>query len=136
MPAAARSRRCKRIAARHGDRGCGRCKSGVRTRIDRRLVILWSSFGEAMKQQELDPLRREILDAVSTAEDREALEQVRVSTLGRKGRVTALMKTLGTLEAEARRAAGAALNLLKEEIETAIAAASERLHSKDLETRL
>jgi len=89
-----------------------------------------------MKEQELDPLRREILDAVSTAGDRDALEQVRVLTLGRKGRLTALMKTLGTLEHEARRVAGAALNRLKEDVEAAITAASERLHHQDMEARL
>jgi len=89
-----------------------------------------------MKEQELDPLRREILGAVETAESREALEEVRISALGRKGRLTALMKTLGTLEAEARRAAGAALNRLKADVEAAIAVASERLHHKDMEARL
>jgi len=89
-----------------------------------------------MKEQELDPLRREILDAVSSAENRDALEQVRVSALGRKGRVTQMMKTLGNLEAEARRAAGAALNRLKDEVEHAIAAAADKLLHKDLEHRL
>jgi phenylalanyl-tRNA synthetase alpha chain len=89
-----------------------------------------------MKEQELDPLRREIMGAVETAQSSEALEQVRVSALGRKGRLTALMKTLGTLEAEARRAAGAALNTLKADVEAAITKAAERLHLKDMETRL
>jgi len=89
-----------------------------------------------MKEQELDPLRKEILGAVENAESREALEEVRISALGRKGRLTALMKTLGTLEAEARRAAGAALNRLKADVEAAIAAAAERLHHKDMEARL
>jgi phenylalanyl-tRNA synthetase alpha chain len=88
-----------------------------------------------MKEQ-LDPLRREILDAVSSAESRDALEQVRVSALGRKGRVTQLMKTLGSLEAEARRAAGAALNLLKDEVEAAITMAAAKLLHVDLERRL
>jgi phenylalanyl-tRNA synthetase alpha chain len=89
-----------------------------------------------MKEQELDPLRKEILGAVETAESREALEEVRISALGRKGRLTTMMKTLGTLEAEARRAAGAALNRLKADVEAAIAAASERLRHKDMEARL
>ena len=89
-----------------------------------------------MKEQELDPLRREILDAVSSAESRDQLEQVRVAALGRKGRVTQLMKTLGTLEADARRAAGAALNRLKDEVETAVTAAADKLLHKDIERRL
>ncbi len=89
-----------------------------------------------MKENEIDPLRQEILDAVSAADSREALEQVRVSALGRKGRVTGLMKNLASLEAEARRAVGAALNRLKDEVETAISAATEKLHHRDIEQRL
>jgi phenylalanyl-tRNA synthetase alpha chain len=50
--------------------------------------------------------------------------------------VTQLMKTLGTLEADARRAAGAALNRLKDEVETAITAAADKLLHKDIERRL
>ena len=41
----------------------------------------------------------------------EGLEAIRVSTLGRRGRLTELMRGLGTLGPEARRAAGAALNV-------------------------
>src|SRR5271163_4163175 len=89
-----------------------------------------------MKENEIDPLRREILDAVSAADSREALEQVRVSALGRKGRVTGLMKNLASLEAEARRAVGAALNRLKDEVETAISTATEKLLHRDIEQRL
>ena len=89
-----------------------------------------------MNEKELDPLRKEILDAVSKAESRDQLEQVRVGALGRKGRVTELMKTLGSLEAEARRAAGAAYNRLKDEVESAITAAADTLLNKDIERRL
>jgi phenylalanyl-tRNA synthetase alpha chain len=89
-----------------------------------------------MNEKELDPLRKEILHAVSQAESRDQLEQVRVGALGRKGRVTQLMKTLGTLEVDARRAAGAALNRLKDEVEAAITAAADKLMHKDIERRL
>ena len=89
-----------------------------------------------MNEQELEPVRREILDAVSAAKSSETLEQVRISALGRKGRITGLMKNLGALEAEARKFAGAALNRLKDEVENAIAAASEILYRTDLERRL
>ncbi|HMK67776.1 MAG TPA: phenylalanine--tRNA ligase subunit alpha [Stellaceae bacterium] len=89
-----------------------------------------------MKEKELEPLRREILDAVTGAGSREALEEARVSALGRKGRITNLMKTLGTLEADARRAAGAALNRLKDEVEAAISAAADRLLHGEFERRL
>jgi phenylalanyl-tRNA synthetase alpha chain len=84
----------------------------------------------------LDHIRDEILGLIKTATSRDALEQVRVAILGRKGRVTALMKGLGGLEPEARRREGAALNRLKDEVETAIGHAARRLESDELRQRL
>jgi phenylalanyl-tRNA synthetase alpha chain len=85
---------------------------------------------------DLDELRRELLGAVAAAETRQALEEVRVGALGKKGRLTALMKSLSDLVAEKRKEAGAALNALKDEITAAIAGAAERLDSEELQTRL
>ena len=56
---------------------------------------------------DLDGIRSELLDAVGAAGSREALEQVRVAALGRKGRITDLMKGLGALDADSRKSAGA-----------------------------
>ena len=71
---------------------------------------------------DVDRLRRELLGAVAAAGSREALEQVRVAALGRKGRITDLMKGLGGLAAEARKTAGATLNRLKDSFYDAEAA--------------
>ncbi|MBI1205890.1 MAG: phenylalanine--tRNA ligase subunit alpha [Azospirillum sp.] len=68
----------------------------------------------------LDSLKSELLAAVAAAGDLSALDEVRVTALGKKGRVTGLMKELGGLGAEERRARGGALNLLKDEIAAAI----------------
>ena len=89
-----------------------------------------------MKDKDIELVRREILEGVLGAKTREALERVRISALGRKGQITALMKNLGALEADARRVAGAALNRLKDEVEAAIGVASDRLRDDDLERRL
>ena len=48
--------------------------------------------------QDLEQLRDELLAAVSAAADPDALDTVRVSALGRKGRITELMKGLGALD--------------------------------------
>ena len=48
--------------------------------------------------------------AVAAAGDERALDEVRVKYLGKKGELTALLKTLGSLEAEERPKAGAAIN--------------------------
>ena len=76
---------------------------------------------------EADRLRDEILREIREAASPEALETIRVAALGRRGRLTELMRGLGALAPEARREAGAALNAAKDEITTALAEAGERL---------
>lgn len=61
-------------------------------------------------------LKEELTGMVSAANDLPALEQVRVAALGKKGRITDLMKMLGNMDPEARKDMGAALNILKDEI--------------------
>ncbi len=85
---------------------------------------------------DLADLKTELLDAVSAAADGAALEAVRVEALGKKGRITAQMKTLGGLDADARREAGQALNALKDEVAAAIEARKTELEEADLEARL
>jgi phenylalanyl-tRNA synthetase alpha chain len=46
--------------------------------------------------------------------DLQALEDIRVRLLGKKGEITALLKSLGTMEPEARKNAGAKINEAKE----------------------
>ncbi len=85
---------------------------------------------------ELDALRRELLDAVAQVSAPAALDEVRVAALGKKGRLTGLMKTLGGLDPEARRAAGAALNAVKDEVAAAIEARQAELARAGLAARL
>ena len=85
---------------------------------------------------DLERLRGELLESVAAAADPAGLESIRVAALGRNGRVTGLMKTLGGLPAEARRAQGQALNRLKDEVAEAIDARGRDLRDAALETRL
>src|SRR5260370_42570149 len=85
---------------------------------------------------DVERIRRELLEAVAAADSRDALEQVRVTALGRKGRVTELMKGLGGLAADARKSAGATLNRLKDDIAAAIDPAAGRLADAQLAARL
>ena len=86
--------------------------------------------------EDIDPLRDDILREVSEAGSPEVLEAIRVSALGRRGRLTLLMRGLGELGPEARRVAGAALNAAKDEIAASLAEASDRLHRAALANRL
>ncbi len=85
---------------------------------------------------DLDALREEVMDAVAGASDSAGLEQVRVSALGKKGQITAMMKTLGGMQPDARKAAGQALNVLKDEVAEAIEARKQDLDDSGLEARL
>lgn len=73
---------------------------------------------------------------VQAANDLDSLEQVRVSALGKKGAITAQMKTLGTMDPEERKTKGQALNALKDEIAALIARQEAALKRQDMDARL
>jgi len=84
----------------------------------------------------IDALRTEIVEQVRVANDMNSLEEVRVQALGKKGRVTDLMKTLGQMDPEQRKEMGQALNRLKTEISGEIETKAEELNRKALQARL
>jgi phenylalanyl-tRNA synthetase alpha chain len=86
--------------------------------------------------EDLDHLKSSLMDEIAAAGDPGALEAVRVRVLGKKGAVTQRMKTLGGLEPEARKAAGQALNALKDALASAIETRKAELAEAALSTRL
>ncbi len=86
--------------------------------------------------ENLDTLRSETMAAIEAVADLDSLEGVRVSAFGKKGAITGLMKGLGAMEPEARKAAGAALNKLKNEIAEAIEAKKLELAGAATDARL
>ena len=84
----------------------------------------------------LDTLKAKYLIAVSSAADEAALEEVRVAALGKKGEISALMAGLGKMEPDQRKAAGAMLNVLKDEIDAALRARKSGLADAALDARL
>jgi phenylalanyl-tRNA synthetase alpha chain len=85
---------------------------------------------------DVDRLERALLTEVAEAADLRALEQVRVAALGKKGRVTELTKSLGTLEPAARRDAGQRYNQVKQAVADAIAARKAALEATALDAQL
>jgi len=65
---------------------------------------------------ELQRLRASARDRIESASDHKALEELRVSLLGKKGELTAILRQLGSLPAAERAAAGSEANQLKEDI--------------------
>ncbi len=85
---------------------------------------------------DIDRLEGEILGAIDGVSAMDALEQIRVAELGKKGRITALTKSLGALDPEARREAGQRYNVLKQAVAHAIATKKETLESVALDAQL
>ncbi|MBR71650.1 MAG: phenylalanine--tRNA ligase subunit alpha [Rhodospirillaceae bacterium] len=67
-------------------------------------------------QHELSSLRETVVSEVESVSNLTDLEAIRVATLGKKGRLTLLMKSLSNLSDDERRSAGTILNKIKNEI--------------------
>ncbi len=85
---------------------------------------------------DIDTLESDITAQIEAATDEAGLETVRVGALGKKGSISAQMKTLGGMSPEERQVAGPALNGLKSRITDAITARRDVLKRADIETRL
>jgi len=81
-------------------------------------------------------LRDRYLTAIATAPDEAALEAVRLEALGKKGEVALALRGLGSMSPEQRQTAGPALNALRDEIASALAAARAALADAALRERL
>ncbi len=81
-------------------------------------------------------LKDELTGMVEAANDLESLESARVSALGKKGAITAQMKTLGAMDPEERKTKGQELNALKDEIAESIRQREDALKRQALDARL
>ena len=75
---------------------------------------------QGLDAQSLNAVSDEILQAVDAAQNLDDLENVRINALGKKGRISLLMRELGGMDADARKVAGQALNLVKDAVATAL----------------
>jgi phenylalanyl-tRNA synthetase alpha chain len=87
-------------------------------------------------QEELNKLVTDAQSEIAACDDLQALDQVRVKYLGKKGAITGLMKGLGKLSAEERPKAGQVINVAKQEIQQVLEARKEHLQSAALNARL
>ena len=85
---------------------------------------------------DLNQLERDLLAQVDAAGDEAALESVRVSALGKKGSVSELLKTLGSMTPEERKERGPLINGLRDQVQGAILARRNDLAEAALEARL
>ncbi|HET6603980.1 MAG TPA: phenylalanine--tRNA ligase subunit alpha [Xanthomonadaceae bacterium] len=85
---------------------------------------------------DLESLTRTALEDVESADSIEALEAVRVRTLGRHGAITGQLKSLGKLPPEQRREQGEQVNLARDRLHQAIIARRTRLEQAELAERV
>ncbi|HHJ13813.1 MAG TPA: phenylalanine--tRNA ligase subunit alpha [Gammaproteobacteria bacterium] len=84
----------------------------------------------------LEALEQQAREAIEAAADLKALDAVRVQYLGKKGLLTGQLKQLGKLPAEARPAAGQAINRAKQAVQQAIEARQQALREVALAEQL
>lgn len=76
---------------------------------------------------DLDALERDLLGQVERTGDEAGLEALRVAALGKKGSVSELLKTLGTMTPDERRERGPLINGLRDRVQSAISQKREAL---------
>ena len=84
----------------------------------------------------LDALKAKYLESIMATGDEATLEDLRVTAVGKKGEISLKMRELGKMTPEERQVAGPALNALKDEVNSAIAAKKSALADVALNERL
>ncbi|MBN8848714.1 MULTISPECIES: phenylalanine--tRNA ligase subunit alpha [unclassified Sphingomonas] len=85
---------------------------------------------------DLDQMKTDLLARIDAAAAPDAIEAIRVETLGKQGSVTALLKTLGGMSPEERQVEGPRINGLREAVAGAIATRKAMVEAAALDARL
>ncbi len=85
---------------------------------------------------DLEPLKQAILSDINAAADEAAIEAVRLSAFGKKGSVSELLKTLGGMAPAERQTRGAAINAMKDELQSLLACRKTELKDAAIAERL
>ena len=85
---------------------------------------------------DLSTLERDLLGQVGAAPDEATLEGLRVAALGKKGTISELLKTLGSMTPDERREKGPLINGLRDKVQGAIARRKEALAEAALDARV
>lgn len=85
---------------------------------------------------DIEHIRQQALADIAAAQAPDAVEALRVALLGKSGSITALLKTLGTLPGDQRKAAGETINRARDAIGEALAERKAALDAAALDARL
>lgn len=84
----------------------------------------------------MEELKQSALFDISNASSTDALEEIRITCLGKKGKLTEQLKALGSASVEEKKTKGKALNLLKQEVMKALDARKSELEREELNAQL
>lgn len=85
---------------------------------------------------ELTAIKERTLEAIAQAQSTAQLEEVRVGVLGRKGSLTEILKTMGSLSKEERPVVGKLANEVRGQVEGALSARQEELKAQELDAQI
>ena len=86
--------------------------------------------------KEWEDQKTKLVASIHSASTLDELEDIRITALGKKGTITGLMKSLGSLDPDKRKEAGQLLNAIKEEVASAIDVRKVTMEDAALETQL
>ena len=86
--------------------------------------------------ESVNQILEQALAEIKASDELSVLDDLRVRYLGKKGEITALLKPLGGMEHEQRKAFGQAVNLAKVEVAEAVSARKQALEDQVLNARL
>ncbi len=88
------------------------------------------------KINEISKLKEMALNEVRTATNEKELDEVRVKYLGKKGELTSILRSMGSLSPEERPVIGSKVNEARDEIEQNIKLGEETFEKQELERKL
>lgn len=86
--------------------------------------------------EKMQEIKQAFSEKLQNALNTQALEEIRIEYLGKKGTVTGLMKTMKDLSNEEKKTFGQQVNVLKSEIAEAITKKAEQIKQKELEEEI
>ena len=92
--------------------------------------------GRSVMKEKLEQIRIAVEEALKTADNTDALENIRIKYMGKKGELTAVLKGMGKLSKEERPVIGALANEIRQKLEKEIEEKKAAIEAVEEEKRL
>ena len=88
-----------------------------------------------MKDQ-IEQIRQKAMEEMQNVKNAKELNDIRVKYLGKKGELTAVLRSMGALSPEERPVIGSLVNVVRDELESAISQKEEEYKQEELKRKL